>query len=71
MRWATSTQWYRSSMPVCLMYNRHDKKWRDVSNCTKGVNRDATSCCVVAIWIMLCNHLQDGMADIGVSCSWG
>ena len=23
---------------VCWMYNRRDKRWRDVSSCTKGVN---------------------------------
>ena len=69
MRWATPAQWHWSSMPVCWIYNRRDKGWCDVSSCTKGVNRDATSCCVVAIWIM-CTHLQDGMADSGVSCAW-
>ena len=37
----------------------------------KGVNRDATVSCVVAIWIMLCTHLQGGMADGRVSCAWG
>ena len=56
-------------MPVCRMYNRRDKGWRDVSSCTKGVNRDATVCCVVAIKILLCIQLQDGMTDGGVNCA--
>ena len=37
----------------------------------KGVNRDATVSCVVAIRILLCIHLQDGVDDGGVSCAWG
>ena len=71
MRWATPAQWYRSSMPVCWMYNRRDKRWRDVSSCIKGVNRDATVFYVVAIRILLYIQLQDGMADVGVGCAWG
>ena len=58
-------------MPVYYMYNRRDKRLRDVSSCTKGVNRDATVCCMVAIRILLCVQLQDGMADGGDSCAWG
>ena len=71
MRWATPAQWYRRSMPVRWIFNRRDKTWRDVSSCTKGVNGDATVCCVVAIRIVLYIQLQDGMADDGVSCAWG
>ena len=71
MRWATPAQWYRSSMPVYWMYSRRDERWRDVSSCNKGVNRDATVSCVVATRILLCINLQDGMDDGGVSCAWG
>ena len=70
MRLTTPAQWYWSSMPVCWMYNRRNERWRDVGGCTKGVNRDATISCVVAFRILLCIHLQDGMADGGVSCAW-
>ena len=44
MQWATPAQWYESNTPKCWMYNGRDKKWRDVSCCTEGVNGDTTGC---------------------------